>query len=61
MRENLDIGPGWVDEYRRCPSPYGYGKRKKRSIAPWYSSNDYVDSEKAFAVSANLLINSSIV
>ncbi|XP_057300499.1 alpha-2-macroglobulin-like protein 1 isoform X4 [Hydractinia symbiolongicarpus] len=46
IRNTLDITPGWVNNYGRCPRRWG---RRKRSIAPGWFWQDYVDSEKAFS------------
>ena len=48
IRKNLDIPPGYISEWDRCPPSFG---RKRRSYLPYFGSSDYVDSEMAFAVS----------
>ncbi|XP_065672425.1 pregnancy zone protein isoform X2 [Hydra vulgaris] len=54
IREGLDIYPGYINNYNRCP----WRERKKKSYFPGFSQN-FVDSEKAF-VNVRLIVLSSL-
>ncbi|XP_047140669.1 alpha-1-macroglobulin isoform X3 [Hydra vulgaris] len=55
IREGLDIYPGYINNYNRCP----WRERKKKSFFPGFFSQNFVDSEKAF-VNVRLIVLSSL-